>query len=302
MRPGRPRGGGSPATKTRLREPDGAAGGDFAWPPPADDPAGCSIVALEADVVPRPRARTTIPADAPMEWFPDIDVETALDAFADAPARPRGGTSAELGLPRALPVLPASAPRWRIAGIRGGVALCIAASLALLPPPGEPPLEALEAAPPRPAVRALDATVGTRPPAAAPRRLGAPADTRLAPAPVAEPRPGRAAPRDEDRVRATLAELGAAYSQLDAVAAREVWPSVDVDALARTFEDLKSQELRFDHCDVAVHGERARADCTGQAIYVPRAGDPIFSSAARAWTFELTRLRGRWTIASGRAS
>ena len=99
----------------------------------------------------------------------------------------------------------------------------------------------------------------------------------------------------------TLAELRAAYSQLDAGATRAVWPSVDIDALTRAFDGLESQELRFDHCDVTVDGRRARAACTGEAIYVPRVGSPG-SSAARAWTFELKRMRDRWLIASARAS
>jgi hypothetical protein len=51
-----------------------------------------------------------------------------------------------------------------------------------------------------------------------------------------------------------------------------------------------------------VDGGRALAACTGQARYVPRAGHPGSSSAARAWTFELTRIRERWMIASARAS
>ena len=107
--------------------------------------------------------------------------------------------------------------------------------------------------------------------------------------------------RDEDRIRTTLAELRKAYSQLDADAAREVWPSVDVTGLARAFDDLKFQDLRFDHCDVSVDGARARAACTGEAVYVPRVGNAASSRASRAWMFELTRVRERWMIASARA-
>jgi hypothetical protein len=298
MTPKPSRAGGPLPTKTRLREPDGAAGGDFAWPPPADDPAGCSIVALEADPGPRRVVPAAVPDDAPMAWFPEIDVETALDAFADTPAAPPAVTPAALDVPRGVPAPRSPASRWRLAGIRGVIGLSIGASLALLPPPGVP---ALEAAPRPQAAGPLDGSVRAAPRTAS-RRARTPDGIRLAAAAVAGPRPGRIVPRDEDRIRATLAELGTAYSQLDAVAAREVWPSVDVDALARAFDDLQSQELRFDHCDVTVDGARARADCTGLAIYVPRIGDPVSISAARAWTFELTRRRQRWMIASGRAS
>lgn len=299
MRAGGPLRGHVPTGSRRLREPDGAAGGDFAWPPPADDPDNCSIVML-ADAEPSSRVRASSPAEALAEWFPDIDVETALDAFADSPAAPEGVPARPLDARRGQSDLPAPASWWRIAGMRGVVALCIGASLALLPPPGLPPLEA---APPPPPTRPVAVSARPTPPSASRRRVSEPDGVRMALAAVAGSRSaGGVVPRDEDRIRATLAELGAAYSQLDAVAAREVWPSVDVDALARAFDDLQSQELRFDHCDVTVDGARARADCTGQAVYVPRAGEPGFGSAASAWTFELTRLRGRWMIASGRAS
>jgi hypothetical protein len=77
---------------------------------------------------------------------------------------------------------------------------------------------------------------------------------------------------------------------------------VDVDALARAFEGLKSQELRFDHCDVTVDGARAWAACTGEAVYMPRIGNPGSGSVARAWTFELSRRRERWMIASAHAT
>jgi hypothetical protein len=294
MTPGPSRVTGALAAKTRQREPDGAAGGDFVWPPPVDDPATCSVVVLEADE-PRPRVRTTLPADVPMEWFPDIDVETALDAFADPPAAPTGFAAA----PAAALATPPPTPWWRAVRLRGAVALGIGASLALVPPAGLP---SLAAARPLQAAHTLDVSVGTAPPSAPRGRARTPDVVRPATTSIAETGPGRTVPRDEDRIRTTLAELGAAYSQLDAVAAREVWPSMDVDALARAFDGLQSQELRFDHCDVTVDGPRARADCTGQAIYVPRSGAAGFSRAPSAWSFELTRLRGRWMIASGRAS
>jgi hypothetical protein len=302
MTPDRPRTDGGPSMKARRRASDGAAGGDFAWPPPADDPDTCSIVIL-GDAAPRPRCRTILPADAPFDSFPDIDIETALDAFADVPAAPRAlPTAPQDVVPPGPTERPGPAPWWHMAGMRGVVAVGIGASLALLPPPGLPPLEAARS---RPAARPVAAPATAALAAAAPRRVRTPdgsAHPAAAPVSVAEPRPGRVAPRDEDRIRATLTALREAYAQLDAVAAREVWPSVDVDALSRAFDDLQSQELRFDHCDVVVDGARARAECTGEAIYVPRIADSLSSSVARAWTFELTRQRQRWTIASGRAS
>jgi hypothetical protein len=240
------------------------------------------------------RPRPAVHAEAPPEAFADIDIETALYAFADSPVvAPRVAPTTQLAPPRAPSATQPPTHRWRAAALRSAVALCIGASLALIPPrgpaavPDARPLAVPADAAPRMATRGMALATADR--------------VRVAAKPVDEPRAGKALPRDEDHIRTTLAELRAAYSQLDAGAAREVWPSVDVDALARAFEGLKAQELRFDHCDVTVDGTRARAACTGEAVYVPRVGGPGSTSAARAWTFELTRRRERWTIASARA-
>jgi hypothetical protein len=291
MTPRRPPAGSSPSTKARLREPDGAAGGDFVWPPPADDPAGCSIVLIGTEAGHGPRPQTTVLAEEPAEAFPDI--EAALDQFADSPVAPRVPLTARPARPRPPQAAQPPASRWRAAALRSVVGLGIGASLALMPPPGL--TRVLDARP-----LAVPAT--TEPlRVATPPRIGTLNRARVAPTPVTVPRPGKVVLRDEDRIRTTLAALRAAYSRLDAGAAREVWPSVDVDALTRAFDGLEWQELRFDHCDVTVDGARARAACTGEALYVPRVGS-AGSSAARAWTFELRRRGERWMIASARAS
>jgi hypothetical protein len=133
-----------------------------------------------------------------------------------------------------------------------------------------------------------------------------PATPRSAPHPapdrarllVAAARP----PGEEERIRTTLARFGSAYSRLDAGAARAVWPSVDVRALERAFDSLKSQDLRFDGCSFTVEGARARAACTGRAVYVPRIGNQSPRSTSREWTFELRKADEEWTIASARSS
>jgi hypothetical protein len=76
----------------------------------------------------------------------------------------------------------------------------------------------------------------------------------------------------------------------------------EYSALERAFQDLKSQDLRFDRCDLTVDGGRAQAACSGRAIYVPRVGNQSPKAAPREWTFELQKLDERWTIASARAS
>ena len=129
--------------------------------------------------------------------------------------------------------------------------------------------------------------------------------SEVAGAPIAEPiaTTARVDPsRDEEHIRTTLTQWRTAYSHLDANAARAVWPSVDVRALERAFQSVKSQELSFDHCDFTVNGARAQAACTGRASYVPRVGNPSPKTNAREWKFELTRSDERWTIAPATAS
>jgi len=110
-----------------------------------------------------------------------------------------------------------------------------------------------------------------------------------------------AAAADEAHIESTLTRFRTAYSKLDARAAREVWPSVDVEALDRAFRSLKSQDLRFDRCDLTVDGQRARAACRGSAVYVPRVGNQSPKATPREWNFELKKLDQRWTIASARS-
>lgn len=143
---------------------------------------------------------------------------------------------------------------------------------------------AIEAAPTPPASIDVD------------ERADAP-DAAPAAAAVTDPTPG-----DEDHIRAALTRWRTAYSALDARAAREVWPSVDMRALERAFHALRSQEVRFDRCDLTVNGGNALAACTGRAIYVPRVGRQSPRTTSREWTFELKKTDERWTIASARSS
>ncbi len=111
--------------------------------------------------------------------------------------------------------------------------------------------------------------------------------------------PSSMPPMDEPAVRAVLQQYGAAYTRLDARAARAVWPSVDVRALARAFDELESQEVVLGRCEVSVQGREARAACTGSARYVPRMGDRTPRVEPRHWTFQLEKTRDDgWRIAS----
>jgi hypothetical protein len=106
----------------------------------------------------------------------------------------------------------------------------------------------------------------------------------------------RPAKTDEMDVQSALRRYERAYGQLDARAAQAVWPSVDVQALARAFQGLESQALEFDRCELAVQGAVASADCLGRATYVRRVGSKAPRTEARAWNFRLRKVDGDWQI------
>jgi hypothetical protein len=125
-------------------------------------------------------------------------------------------------------------------------------------------------------------------------------------APIAAPAPPPAAtavvsPRanDETAVHSTLQRYARAYGELDARAARAVWPSVNERALAKAFGDLASQQYVFDECDVSIGsgGQTATASCRGHASYVTKIGNQGPRSEARTWNFDLRRDGDAWKIA-----
>jgi hypothetical protein len=107
---------------------------------------------------------------------------------------------------------------------------------------------------------------------------------------------------DENRVASVLNQYARAYGQLDASAARQVWPSVNERALARAFASLESQNVSFDNCSIDVRGQTANASCRGSASYVGKIGSRQQRTEARRWQFAL-RLDGEaWKIESAQTS
>lgn len=98
-------------------------------------------------------------------------------------------------------------------------------------------------------------------------------------------------------VRETLKRYAQAYDDLDASAAHTVWPTVNRDALAKAFAGLTAQNVSFNHCDVEVNGQTARADCTGTTRWTPRVGAGP-QTQARQWSFRLKGDPAGWTIVS----
>ena len=106
--------------------------------------------------------------------------------------------------------------------------------------------------------------------------------------------------RADVAVRRTLARYEAAYSDLDASAARAVWPTVDQRALARAFDGLASQRISLNDCDVVVTGATARATCSGAATWTAKVGGQQ-ATQARRWSFELKDAAGSWQIVRAEA-
>jgi hypothetical protein len=87
-----------------------------------------------------------------------------------------------------------------------------------------------------------------------------------------------------------------AFGSLDVNAARAVWPRVDARALSRAFAQLSTQEFEFAACDISITGERASADCAGNARWVPKVGSKSARVDSRVWQFELRRINQQWEI------
>jgi hypothetical protein len=95
-----------------------------------------------------------------------------------------------------------------------------------------------------------------------------------------------------------LARYRTAFNELDAGAARAIWPSLDIKALRRAFEHLEQQSLVFDECWIAMTDGHAVATCGGTVRYVPRAGNKTRHDDRRHWEFYLRKTDDLWLIDS----
>ena len=94
----------------------------------------------------------------------------------------------------------------------------------------------------------------------------------------------------------TLHRYQEAFSALDSNAAHDVWPSVNVRALDRAFDQLDQQKFDLQGCNVTVTGDRAQAACNGTASYVRKVGSKSMRAEARQWRFTLQQRAGQWLI------
>ena len=101
----------------------------------------------------------------------------------------------------------------------------------------------------------------------------------------------------ETAVRDVLGRYASAYRNLNAGAAKAVWPSVDEKALGRAFAGLESQAIYFTDCQVSVVIVSAKAHCVGTAQFTPKVGNKTQHLENREWTFDFQKSGEQWTIA-----
>ena len=244
---------------------------------------GFAVVSVRLVYTPS-TSRVTVPvAAAPKSVTVAAASPTAVTPTAVSPAAVAPNEVIPAVVPDETPAPPAPAR----------MALLTAREPEPQPARAEPPIRAAVVssaivAEPRPAV---DTPIAPSPvaavPAAPPPRVEASASA--APVPVRVPAP-------EAAIQTVLSRYRAAYQELDAAAARAVWPSADTKALRRAFDRLEAQELVFDSCAVSVSDARAVAVCSGTASYVPRVGKKARRGDQRQWEFELSRADDGWLI------
>jgi hypothetical protein len=250
-------------------------------------PDALPLAASPAPPVATPAIIQTAPVQAPVTIVPP----PAADELATPAAV---GTS---GLDRAIRAEPAATIRPR--PFRAASTIDTRMAVENRPYPvvnGETPDDFVFVPPPppapsRPAVRTAAPAAGGRP------LVASPAAAASALSAITRPEVSG----DQTRVAAVLNQYARAYGQLDAGAAREVWPTVNERALARAFAGLASQDVAFDDCQIDVIGTRANASCRGQASYVGKIGSGEQRTEARTWRFELRRDGEAWKIENAEA-
>jgi hypothetical protein len=100
-------------------------------------------------------------------------------------------------------------------------------------------------------------------------------------------------------VRKIIEDYTRAYERFDVQAAKALWPSLDVRALRKAFDDLEGQRVRFSGCDVSVASSNANARCRVDATYRPRVGSRVMH-LQREWSFNLARGAHGWQIVDAR--
>ena len=271
------------------------------------DPTLPALVALEAEIAALPVRRRYAPLATAAVCLAGLALAAAMTRHAwlgppEAPPHATAGADIVLSAP-AGSVSPPSPPVEPVASDPEPEP---SNSLDAAVPPQPHEQGVAPAAPPTPSPldSAVPAPAASLEPLPLPQVADDPAPLPLLPESNTEtlttPDPAVDRPLPEPRgestaIRRTLARYEAAYTDLDASAARAVWPTVDQRALARAFDGLAAQRIALNDCDVLVTGTTARANCSGVATWTAKVGGGQ-RSEPRRWTFELRNEAGAWQI------
>jgi tetratricopeptide (TPR) repeat protein len=220
----------------------------------------------------RAAARTALPAEATRLESQAIAIPIVALAPALTPAPLRGARDTPGSTPATTSDSPATTPA------RTTTATVAATAPISLPPP-----------------------LSQLPPAAVPAPSVPPPASITAGPPVSPTMP-IGPPGDQELVQDALQRYRRAYGRLNVQSAQAVYPTVNRVALARAFDNLESQSLTFDSCDIEVRGVLARAICHGTTHYVPKVGSRYPHTEPLVWSFELRKSDGDWTIYYAKAS
>jgi hypothetical protein len=241
-------------------------GGEQAVAPPTE-PVGAPFetVAESAATVPSPQPEVPRATSGSSTGSSTPPPPSPLDNRARETARTAAGAAPNISRTEPLPVSPLAAPV-------------------------ESPIRA-------PETRRLAGPAGGEPLTREVTPLPAPPPPAASAASNATASPGAASGAVEtSAVRDVLDGYADAFSTLNADATQRVWPGVDVRGLRRAFDQLSTQNITFNRCEVNAAGETAQAVCTGRATWVPKVGDRSPKSEPRTWRFALGRDDGAWVI------
>lgn len=266
---------------------------------------------LRASTVTVPEALPLPPGEVPDDFvypypprptLPPSSSRPANSVVAEASNRPQPATNVAAATP---PVV--AAPLMTPSPIPGtaGPSTPSRATPAAVPPAASPALSPASSPTPSPATVPADVaappatSTASRPavtPPAAPQAALTPSNPATFGAPRSPTSIRPASVNDDAKVAEVLNAYARAYGDLDAAAARAVWPSVDERALARAFSTLSSQTVSFADCRIDVEGVTALASCRGYASYVGKIGSGGTRTEPRQWRFELRRVGEEWRI------
>jgi hypothetical protein len=245
------------------------------WAAPGGEPVAVTVERREVSLVPAPES-SPMAREAPRPTLPESTGRVTLSA-PEVSARPEPQAVAV-----SSPIHEVGSPVVADTPVEAGPDSEPVVAVALLPPPP------VSTEVPR-GRRDTTAESG------AVSEPGSGAPVEAVPAAAAPAAPVR---EDVGQLEHALRRYATAYRQLDARAAKAVWPSVNERALARAFDGLASQDLVLERCHFDVAGQTATASCSGRASYVPRVGSRGVREEAREWSFTLKKVEDEWRIAA----